>query len=61
MTKSLRSFFSVLCPDCRLMVCVDFVVTNHGGCARAVKLRDPILCENFFLSYGDFCFVLRQK
>ena len=48
-----------------VIVCVDFVVTNHGGCARTISSHwttwSPISCENCFLSYGDFCVLYSGK
>ena len=32
-----------------------------GPSSEVIEPRDPISCENCFLSYGDFCFVFRQK
>ena len=34
MIMALRTYLSVFCPDCNSVS--DFVVTNRGGCARAV-------------------------
>ena len=43
-------------------MCVDFVVTNHSRVCQGrhhssavIEPRDPISCENCFLSYRDFC------
>ena len=60
MTMALRVFLSVLCPDCNSVcrLCCDKswrVCQDRHHSSAVTEPRDPISCENCFLSYRDFC------